>query len=186
LIIYEIVTKAFTSPNGPESGTFNSAREKLPYLEKMGITGIWLNGTNLGDPRHFYNIWTQYGCIDPSKLDPTLGTPADFKTFIDDAHSRGMKVFMDIITHGVMNDSPLVKEHPDWFRGGSWGMTDFDWSGEKKALDEWWVKTFTDWVIYYGVDGFRLDVDIYRPDLWKRIKQQAAAAGHPIIVFSET
>ncbi|MDR1719089.1 MAG: hypothetical protein LBR67_03050 [Dysgonamonadaceae bacterium] len=186
LIIYEIVTKAFTSPNGPESGTFNSAREKLPYLEKMGITGIWLNGTNLGDPRHFYNIWTQYGCIDPSKLDPTLGTPADFKTFIDDAHSRGMKVFMDIITHGVMNDSPLVKEHPDWFRGGSWGMTDFDWSGEKKALDEWWVKTFTDWVVDYGVDGFRLDVDIYRPDLWKRIKQQAAAAGHPIIVFSET
>ncbi|MDR1675252.1 MAG: hypothetical protein LBR86_02110, partial [Tannerella sp.] len=55
----------------------------------------------------------------------------------------------------------------------------------RKDLDEWWVKTFTDWVVDYGIDGYRLDVNIYRPDLWKRIKQNAAAAGHPIVVFNE-
>jgi hypothetical protein len=65
-------------------------------------------------------------------------------------------------------------------------MTDFDWNGKIKDLDEWWVKTFTDWVTEYGVDGYRLDVNIYRPDLWKRIKQNAAEAGHPIVVFNET
>ncbi|MDR0385690.1 MAG: hypothetical protein LBH60_06405, partial [Prevotellaceae bacterium] len=32
LIIYEIATRAFTSPNGPESGCFKSTQEKLPYL----------------------------------------------------------------------------------------------------------------------------------------------------------
>lgn len=32
LVVYEIATKAFTSPNGPESGTFASLRTKLPYL----------------------------------------------------------------------------------------------------------------------------------------------------------
>jgi hypothetical protein len=185
LIVYEVATRGFTSPNGPESGSFKSAQEKLPYLEKLGITGIWLTGTNLGDPKHFYNIWTQYACVDPAKLDPSLGTPEDFKALIDDAHRRGIKVFMDVITHGVMNNSPLIKEHPDWFRGSTWGMTDFDWNGKHKDLDEWWVKTFTDWVTEYGVDGYRLDVDIYRPDLWKRIKQNAAAAGHPIVVFNE-
>ena len=92
---------------------------------------------------------------------------------------------MDVITHGVMNDSPLIKEHPEWFEGGSWGMTDFDWYGNRRELDEWWVRTFTGWVTEYGVDGYRLDVNIYRPDLWKRIKQNAAAAGRPIVVFNE-
>jgi hypothetical protein len=186
LIIYEVATRGFTSPDGPESGTFRSAQTKLPYLQKLGITGIWLTGTNLGDPKHFYNIWTQYACIDPSKLDPVLGTSEDFKAFIDEAHQRGIKIFMDVITHGVMSNSPLIKEHPEWFRGGSWGMTDFDWYGNHKDLDEWWVKTFTDWVTDYGVDGYRLDVGIYRPDLWKRIRQNVAGAGHPIVIFNET
>jgi hypothetical protein len=186
LIICEIATRGFTSPKGPESGTFESAREKLPYLQKLGITGIWLTGTNLGDAKHFYNIWTQYACVDPAKLDPALGTPEEFKAFIDEAHLRGIKVFMDVITHGVMNDSPLIKEHPKWFNGGSWGMTDFDWYRNQQDLDEWWVKTFTDWVTVFGIDGYRLDVNIYRPDLWKRIKQNAAAAGHPVVVFNES
>ncbi|MDR1455573.1 MAG: hypothetical protein LBJ01_07980, partial [Tannerella sp.] len=185
LIICEIATRGFTSPDGPESGNFNSLREKLPYLQDLGITGIWLTGTNLGDPKHFYNIWTQYACVDPSKLDPLLGTPEEFRALTDEAHRRGIKIFMDVITHGVMNDSPLIGEHPEWFRGGSWGMTDFDWFGNHKELDDWWVKTFTDWVTDYGVDGYRLDVGIYRPDLWKRIKRNAADAGHPIVVFNE-
>ncbi|MDR1594129.1 MAG: hypothetical protein LBS43_06550 [Prevotellaceae bacterium] len=186
LIICEIATRGFTSPDGPESGNFKGVQEKLPYLQKLGITGIWLTGTNLGDPKHFYNIWTQYACVDPAKLDPALGTSGEFKALIDEAHQRGIKVFMDVITHGVMNDSPLIKEHPEWFRGGSWGMTDFDWYGNHKDLDDWWVKTFTDWVVDYGIDGYRLDVNIYRPDLWKLIKQNAVGAGHPIVVFNES
>jgi glycosidase len=68
LIIYEIATRGFTSPDGPESGNFKGVQEKLTYLQKLGITGIWLTGTNLGDPKHFYNIWTQYACVDPAKL----------------------------------------------------------------------------------------------------------------------
>ena len=185
LIIYEIAPRGFTSPNGPESGTFKSAQEKLPYLKKLGINAIWLAGTNWANASHFYNIWTQYACIDPAKIDPVLGTPGEYKEFIDAAHAHGMRVFLDVITHGVMADSPIIKEHPDWFRGASWGMIDFDWQGNKSELDEWWVKTFTDYVTEYGVDGYRLDVDIHRPDLWNRIKKNAADAGHPIVVFTE-
>ena len=35
LIIYEVATKGFTSPKGPESGTFNSLRDKLAFLEEL-------------------------------------------------------------------------------------------------------------------------------------------------------
>ena len=68
LVIYEIATKGFTSPNGPESGTFNSLKEKLPYLQDLGINAIWLTGHSLSDPKHFYGIWTQYACIEPDKM----------------------------------------------------------------------------------------------------------------------
>jgi hypothetical protein len=185
LILYEVATKGFTSPNGPESGTFDSLREKLPYLHDLGITGIWLTGHSLSDPKHFYNIWTQYACILPDELDPSLGDKTSFKNLIDTAHGYGIKMFLDVITHGVMNDSPLVKQHPEWFKGGSWGMTDFDWYGNHPDLDNWWVDLWVRYVEEFGIDGFRLDVATYRPDLWSRIRQRAAAIGHEVVVLAE-
>jgi hypothetical protein len=186
LIIYEVATKGFTSPRGAESGTFNSLRSRLTYLQDLGISGIWLTGYSLCDPHHFYNIWTQYAVIEPDKFDPTLGTAEEFKQLIDEAHQRGIRVFLDVITHGLMKDSPVIKEHPAWFRSGSWGMTDFDWTGGHTDLDDWWVKIYSDFVTVYGVDGYRLDVNIYRPDLWERIRRNAAAAGHPIVIWEES
>jgi hypothetical protein len=185
LMIYEIATKGFTSPTGPETGTFDSLKARLPYLEELGITGIWLTGYALCDPHHFYNIWTQYAVIEPDKLDPSLGTEEQFKGLVAEAHRRGIKVFLDVITHGLMENSAVIKEHPDWFQGSSWGMSDFDWSGGHTDLDDWWVKVWTDYVTQYGIDGFRLDGAIYRPDLWERVRQNAAAAGHPIVIFEE-
>lgn len=185
LIIYEINTKGFTSPEGPETGTFNSLKEKVSYLHDLGITGVWLTGHSWADHRHFYNIWTQYACIRPDVIDPTLGTPEEFKLMIDEFHKYNIKVFLDGITHGVMNYSPLIKEKPHWFKGGSWGMTDYDWFGNHTDLDEWWVNTFTDFVVKYGVDGYRLDLWMYRPDLWSKIKENSAKADRQIVIFQE-
>lgn len=185
LIIYEVATRGFTSPSGPESGTFRSLMGRLPYLADLGINAIWLTGHSWSDPRHFYNIWTQYACIQPDVLDPLLGTPQDFMDLIGAAHAHGIRVFLDVITHGVMSSSPLIPAHPEWFKGGSWGMTDYDWYGGHDDLDDWWVELWTKYVTTYGVDGYRLDVQIYRPDLWQRIKDACASADHPIVVWCE-
>ena len=190
LIIYEIATRGFTSPSGPESGTFRSLQEKLPYLQGLGITGIWLTGHSLGDPHHFYNIWTQYANIEPDRFDPALGTPDEFRALVQTAHRHGIRVFLDVHVHGVVSHSPLPRREPSWFRRDTqlaerWGMADYDWQGEHADLDEWWVKIWTDMVLEFGVDGYRLDVGVFRPDLWSRVRENAAAAGHPIVVFSE-
>jgi len=185
LVICEISTKNFNSPGKSQGGTFNSVAEKMPYLAGVGVNGIWLTGHHLAHHDHFYNVWTQYACIDPMIVDPTLGTDAEFRNLIKTAHENGIKVFLDVITHGLMPESAFVKEHPDWFKGGSWGMTDFDWTGRIKELDDWWVELYSNYVIDYGIDGYRLDLDIHRPDLWLRIRQNAAAAGRPIIVMGE-
>ena len=185
LIIYEIATKGFTSPHGPETGTFNSLKTRLSYLQELGVTGIWLTGHSLADPHFFYNIWTQYANIEPQKIDPSLGTAEEFKALIADAHQHGIRVFLDVHVHGILSFSPLIKEHPQWFRGGIWHMTDYDWAGGHTDLDDWWVNVWTNYVTEFGVDGFRLDFRIIRPDLWERIRQNAAAAGHEIVLFEE-
>jgi glycosidase len=185
LIIYEIATKGFTSPHGPETGTFNSLKARLSYLQELGVTGIWLTGHSLADSHFFYNIWTQYANIEPQKIDPSLGTPEEFKALIADAHQHGIRVFLDVHVHGILSFSPLIKEHPHWFRGGIWHMTDYDWAGGHSDLDDWWVNVWTNYVTEFGVDGFRLDFRIIRPDLWERIRQNAAAAGHEIVLFEE-
>jgi hypothetical protein len=185
VILYEVATKSFTSPHGPESGTFSSLRARLPYIRDLGVTAIWLTGHSLSHPNHFYNIWTQYACIDPGRLDPTLGDEADFRALIDEAHRLGLRVILDVITHGIMRDSPIIEAHPEWFKGGSWGMTDFDWDGGHADLDQWWVDIWAGYVERFGVDGFRLDVATYRWDLWQRIRRRAADAGHPIMIVTE-
>jgi hypothetical protein len=142
LVICEVSTKTFTSPNGPQTGNFKSLAEKMGYLQDLGITAIWLSGCSWGDPRHFGNIYTQYANIFPSLLEPSFGTvPAniaqteqELKEMVQTAHQRGMKVILDLAVHGVMSYSPLVganstlpeyvtpyptqlsiTAHPDWF-----------------------------------------------------------------------
>lgn len=184
LIVYEIATKEYTSPNGPQSGTFLSLAEKMPYLQELGINGVWLSGHQFCSDR-FGNMWMQYAPLRQDLFDPSLGTPEDFKNLVDTAHEYGIKMFVDVITHGVMSESSLISEHPDWFKGGSWGMVDFDWYGNHPDLDKWWVNIWVDLVVNYDLDGFRIDVAHYRSDLWALIRKQCAAAGHEIMVMLE-
>lgn len=185
-IIYEIATKNFTSQNGAETGTFSSLEEKIPYIAELGINVIWLTGHQLCRKNHFYNIWTEYACIRPDRLDPSLGTKEEFKHLVDCAHDYGIKVILDVITHGVMKDSPLVKEHPDWFKGESWGMEDYDWYGGHKDLDQWWLDTWLWYIREFGIDGYRLDVAHYRSDLWALIRKEADRAGKRIMIIAES
>ncbi len=184
LVVVEIATKEFTSPTGEaQSGTFRSMEEKISYLKQLGVNGIWLTGHQLCTPQN--GLWSQYACVRPDRLDPTLGTEEDFKSLVATAHKNGIYLFVDVITHGVMPESDLITEHPDWFSGGSWGMVDYDWYGGHKDLDEWWVNTWVDQVLNYGIDGFRIDVSHYRSELWALIRKRCADAGHPIMVMME-
>lgn len=74
--------------------------EKLPYLDNMGITAIWLtpilrNQAMQADTSGYHGYWI----LDFTEVDPHLGSNADLKYFIDQAHKRNIKVFFDIITN---------------------------------------------------------------------------------------
>jgi alpha amylase-like protein len=186
LVIYELNPRGFTSPNGAGdgsgSGTFDSLRWKLPYLRDLGVNAIWLAGY-CEATKHFYGIWSVYANVRPDRLDPVLGDASALRRLVESAHRCGIRILLDVISHGVVAESPLTAEHPDWFRGGSWGMSDYDYSHPE--FRKWWVDVWTRYVLEYAVDGFRVDVGLGDVALWDRITESAHAAGHPIVVFGE-
>jgi glycosidase len=73
---------------------------KLDYLKAMGVTAVWLtpilrNQAVQADSSGYHGYWI----LDFTQIDPHLGSNAELNTLIDTAHSKGMKVFFDIIVN---------------------------------------------------------------------------------------
>lgn len=85
-------------------GDLKGLRDKLPYLQKLGITAIWVapifvNKPVQGGPGQQSAGYHGYWITDFTHVDPHFGTDAEFKALVDAAHARGMKVYMDIVAN---------------------------------------------------------------------------------------
>ncbi len=77
--------------------------DKIDYIQGLGTTSIWLTPSfknkavqlEDGPSAGYHGYWV----TDFTQIDPHLGTNAELKALIDEAHSRGMKVYFDIITN---------------------------------------------------------------------------------------
>ncbi|APX01730.1 alpha-amylase family glycosyl hydrolase [Arthrobacter sp. QXT-31] len=75
---------------------------KIDYIQGLGTTAIWLTPSfkNKAVQREDNSAgYHGYWITDFTQIDPHLGTNAELKALIDEAHSRGMKVYFDIITN---------------------------------------------------------------------------------------
>lgn len=85
-------------------GDLKGLTAKLDYIQNMGVTAIWFapifkNKPVQGRPGEESAGYHGYWVTDFTSVDPHFGTNAEFKAFVDAAHHRGMKVYMDIITN---------------------------------------------------------------------------------------
>jgi len=85
-------------------GDLKGLIEKLPYIQALGATAIWVgpifkNKPVQGPPGHESAGYHGYWITDFTQVDPHFGTNADFKALVDAAHARGMKVYMDIVVN---------------------------------------------------------------------------------------
>jgi glycosidase len=83
-------------------GDLKGLTAKLDYIQGMGVTAIWFapvfkNKPVQGLPGQESSGYHGYWVTDFIQVDPHFGTNAEFKAFVDAAHARGMKVYMDII-----------------------------------------------------------------------------------------
>ena len=85
-------------------GDLKGLTKRLPYIQSLGATAVWLtpvfvNKPVQGAPGAETSGYHGYWITDFTRVDPHLGTNADFKVMVDAAHARGMKVYMDIIAN---------------------------------------------------------------------------------------
>ncbi len=85
-------------------GDLAGLRDRLDYIEGLGTTAIWLTpsfanrpvqGTGADASAGYHGYWV----TDFTRIDPHLGSNAELEALIADAHSRGIKVYFDIITN---------------------------------------------------------------------------------------
>jgi maltose alpha-D-glucosyltransferase/alpha-amylase len=104
-VFYEIHIRGFFDGNDDGSGDFRGLTEKLDYLQWLGIDCIWLLPMYPSPLRDGgYDIADFFG------IHPDYGTVEDFKSFVEAAHQRGMRVIADLVMNHTSSDHPWFQE----------------------------------------------------------------------------
>lgn len=103
-VIYHVFQRSFFDHNGDGHGDLNGLRDKLDYLQELGITSIQL--LPLYQSVYYHN----YFASDFKNIDPRFGTTQDFLDLVKEVHRRGMKIYLDMETQYVTEDHPWYKE----------------------------------------------------------------------------
>ncbi len=190
-VLYQLNTRQFT----PE-GTFKAAQKQLPRLAAMGVDIIWLMPIHpIGEAHRKGSLGSPYAVRDYRAVNPELGTEAEFRAFVDEAHRLGLKVILDWVANHSAYDNPLTKSHPEWYtrtpegaltspQGTDWSdVADFDYS--QPALRRYMTESLAYWVREFGVDGFRCDVAGYVPtDFWETARAELDKV-KPVFMLAE-
>ena len=78
-----------------QGGTLQGVSSKLDYLKSLGVTTIWLSP--VFKQRCHLNSFHGYGIQDFLEVEPRLGSRADLVNLVAAAHSKGMRIILDII-----------------------------------------------------------------------------------------
>lgn len=168
-------------------GTFADCCDLLDFYASVGVNGIWL--TPIYDKGTEGNGYSNYG---PHTVDPRLSGKEDYdegwqevRKFVDYAHSKGIYIFLDVITWGAVYNAPLITEHPDWFSGEAWGNAAFDWSNNE--FREWFVSTLVENILITGADGYRCDCEPNYTgyDIYGEVRRRLAEKKKYIAIISE-
>lgn len=104
-VIYQVYPKSFYDTNGDGIGDLKGINEKLDYLKELGVDAIWISPCYLSP-----QIDNGYDIADYRKIDPMFGNNEDMKKLIHDAHSRNIKIIMDMVANHTSDKSIWFEE----------------------------------------------------------------------------
>ncbi|MGP1587148.1 MAG: alpha-glucosidase [Treponemataceae bacterium] len=98
-VFYQIYPRSFCDSNGDDIGDIQGIISKLDYLKELGIDALWLspiydspNDDNGYDIRDYKKIMTEFGDM------------KDFDLLLEQVHSRGMKLIMDLVVNHTSDE----------------------------------------------------------------------------------
>ncbi len=181
-------------------GNIKGLHKKLQedYFTNLGINSIWispivqnpLNAVEKNGQKSagYHGYWP----LNSHTIDTRFGTDEQFKTFVNDAHKKGINVILDYVANHVYKENPIILEHPDW----STPLTLPDGSKnigrwETERFSTWFedflptldfsnpevVEQMTDiaieWVTKFNIDGFRHDATKHiQNEFWRTLTRK--------------
>jgi alpha-glucosidase len=104
-IIYQIYPKSFNDSNGDGIGDLEGIRQKIPYLQALGINTVWLNPVFVSPQvDNGYDVANYYA------IDPTMGTMADMERLIAALHEAGIRVLLDFVLNHTSDQHPWFQD----------------------------------------------------------------------------
>jgi glycosidase len=190
-VLYQLNTRQFT-----REGTFKAAQKQLPRLAALGVDILWLMPVHpIGEANRKGTLGSPYAVRDYRAVNPELGTEAEFRAFVAEAHRLGLKVILDWVANHSAYDNPLTQSHPEWYTrtpegalmspvGTDWSdVADFDYS--QPGLRQYMTESLVFWVREYGIDGYRADVAGYVPtDFWETARAELDKV-KPVFLLAE-
>ena len=104
-VFYQIYPSSFKDSDGDGTGDLNGIIQQLDYLNNLGINAIWLNPV-------FISGWLDggYDVIDFYSIDPRFGTMNDLITLLDSAHSKNIRICLDLTAGHTSKECVWYKE----------------------------------------------------------------------------
>ncbi len=160
LVIYEMLFRDFTT-----SQDIEGAMAQLDYIENLGVNAIELMPVQEFDG----NLSWGYNPNHWFALDKYYGTREEYKAFIDECHSRGIAVIIDVVYNHATGSHPWAKM---WWNGSATAENNpffnvlpthpynvyHDMNHENAMVKEHVKRSLEYLLTEYDVDGFRFDL----------------------------
>jgi 1,4-alpha-glucan branching enzyme len=166
-IIYELHIGTFNRPDAATPGTFETAIEKLDYLQTLGINMIELMPVT---SMAYSNGWG-YAPNYIFSVESMLGGRFGLLSFVKACHERGIGVVLDVVYNHFFGDTDLW-QYDGWSENGRGGIYfyndergDTPWGGRpdygRPEVRQFILDNVTMWLQEYRLDGLRVDSTIY-------------------------
>ena len=160
LVVYELLMRDFIAAHN-----YTTLLDTLDYLERLGVNAIELMPVMEFENNNSWGYNTSFH----GALDKYYGTPEQLKTVIDECHSRGIAVILDMVFNHAFGQSPMVRMYWDGSRpavNSPWFNQEathdfnvgFDYNHESPHTRQYVKDILERWVAEYRFDGYRMDL----------------------------
>jgi glycosidase len=198
-----------SDPNARHGGDFAGVRERLGYIDDLGMTAIWMTPIFENDMPPEYGAYHGYAATDMYQVDPRFSND-EFRDLVAATHDRGMKVIMDMIHNHVGDEHWWMKDPPtsDWVHDiETYGTTNYEGAAvvdpyasehdREQLTNAWFVPSMPDlnqdnellawyliqntlwWIESTGIDGIRMDTYFYADKEYMSRWTSAVRAEYP-------
>ena len=98
-VVYQVYVRSFADGNGDGTGDIAGLRDRLDYLQALGVDALWINPWYESPLRD-----GGYDVADYRKIDPRFGTVEEVEVLITEAHERGIRIIADLVPNHTSSD----------------------------------------------------------------------------------